>query len=75
MTLFYKTNQIFKLIAFSDISVMGGTVPGLEREPCFCTLDWTPVCGSDGVTYGNACELECEQRYTLNLVMSKEGEC
>lgn len=39
-----------------------------EEAPRICTADWNPVCGVDGVTYGNKCSAgEVEVAY--------EGEC
>lgn len=40
-------------------------------EPsCVCPDIWAPVCGENGVTYGNSCEAEC-----ADVRVVHEGEC
>ncbi|XP_017778873.1 PREDICTED: four-domain proteases inhibitor-like [Nicrophorus vespilloides] len=43
--------------------------------PCPCFLAYKPVCGSNGLIYGNECELKCEQRTDSALTLAYHGEC
>jgi len=42
----------------------------MEENPIVCTMQWDPMCGVDGETYGNSCMLDA-----ANVKLDYAGEC
>lgn len=46
-----------------------------QASACGCPNIVEYICGSDGRTYANGCELNCARRYDSNLRMHSKGKC
>ena len=57
-------------ISLVFIAMDPGYLSGMPVKPVACTLDYTPMCGVDGVTYGNSCMLDAAK-----IELDYSGEC
>ncbi|ROL55541.1 PI-actitoxin-Avd5a [Anabarilius grahami] len=59
-------------VAVSD----GARATKPQPEPIMCPMNYAPVCGSDGITYSNACELNVANMESgTEIFIVKKGRC
>ena len=59
-----------RIIPVISDDIIEPIIISIEEKPTVCTMQWDPMCGVDGETYGNLCMLD-----VANVELDHEGEC
>lgn len=62
-----------KLIVIIGVSLLLDSAVAVES--CICYDVYQPICGTDGITYGNQCELDCATERNDCITKFADGSC
>ena len=62
-----------KTVKFSQEIACEGECPCAHSNQCFCTEDYSPVCGANGRNYTNACEARCNDQVSCITCVNGES--
>nr|XP_049707452.1 serine protease inhibitor dipetalogastin [Helicoverpa armigera] len=66
----YTTKKVITVVKQGPCDDPLPPIPG-----CFCHMNYSPVCGTDGKTYGNKCALDCEKKRNPGLNLKHDRPC
>lgn len=69
---FFTGIVIFTLLA--SCTKMTSECEARQKDQCVCTMQYDPVCGCNGVTYGNPCIAGCHSIYVYTRGVCP-GDC
>lgn len=72
--------RFFALIAVCLFALLALTAAQVEEaiqaaSVCACPRNYQPLCGSDGHTYSNQCDLNCAKSKGRAITVTKKGRC
>lgn len=68
-----------KIIIFACLLIAMFATLAFAQQQCICGRNYFPVCGSNGVTYSNECNLNCQANTnfgrSIGLKVAFVGQC
>lgn len=64
------------IVAIISSTIEASAIPEPRgRSSCACPRMYDPICGSNGITYGNECTFLCAQSKRTDLKMVRRDAC
>lgn len=69
---------MISIVVIISLTIEASAIPEpgpYSRSSCACPRMYDPICGSNGITYGNECTFLCAARKKADLTILKRDAC